>query len=260
MYATTSRRKSSEQAIHALHVPLEHTTARYRTVTPDFQFKTQFALLWRCPMTYAYWRKPDNGKSSNDKYAPSELFWEIGQSAKVVNGGIQWPMHMLHEFEYAAFTSLSILQPNGRELNELDSTRLVSDAVSQIILKNGGNKPIQPRQVIDAVNRNAAKLFLQHSKRRLMVTSLSIRGFDGFPIDVLGTKVSAVDRQMFPFPDKLFESRSFVTPHLDDTKYQAIAIDTDQITIHQAFDVAMRSSTYCVELGHYLRRSVRFPQ
>ena len=155
------------------------------------------------------------------------------------DGSISWPMTNMLEMELAAESSITVLQPDGAELNEMDSNALVDDAIHQLIKLGGGHKPINPKKLLDLVNRNAKSFFELPTEERLLVTSVSVEKCDAFPIDVFGTQVNSADRHKFPFPAPLLARTSFVSPHVKSTKYAVVSINTREITLHQAFDRGM---------------------
>ncbi len=193
-------------------------------------------------MKYAYWRRPDTRphKADDDSHAPTALLEEIGMKATVhPDGSISWPMTNMLEMELAAESSITVLQPDGAELNEMDSNALVDEAIHQLIRLGGGHKPINPKKLLDLVNRNAKSFFNRPMEERLLVTSLSVEKCDAFPIEVFGSQINAADRRKFPFPPPLLARPSFVSPHVKSTKYAVVSVNTKEITLHQAFDRGM---------------------
>ena len=188
---------------------------------------------------YAYWRRPDTTlhKADDERHAPTALLTEIGTNATVLpDGRISWPISNLYDMELAAKSSITVLQPDGAELNETDSGALVREAIHQLIRLDGGHKPVNPKKLLEFVNRNAKTFFARPTEERLLVTSLSVENCDVFPIDVFGSQVSVADRRHFPFPAPLLKTTSYVSPHVKSTKYAVVSVNTNEITLHQAVD------------------------
>ncbi len=162
---------------------------------------------------------------------------EIGTNSSVDgNSQISWQLPQLDQFKYATCTSICILPPDGRELNETDATSLILASIYELIRADGGGTPVLPRKLLDTVERNATTFFRQDRQSRLMVTSLSIQDYDGFPIRVLGSTITRADRSVFTFPRLLLESPSYVSSHIKDSRYDVICVETREATISQAFD------------------------
>lgn len=189
-------------------------------------------------MRHAYWRRPDSNihRPNDDKHAPTALLAEIGNAATLEDGGIRWAGSPLKDFECAAVSSLIVLESADQELNETDSARLIHKSLHEVIRKSGGNTPVKAKELLDTLNRNARTFFRQQTQKRRLIVSLSVKWNDELCVNVFGSTVRTVHRRDFPFPEKLSLDASFVKPHVTSTKYATVAVDTEKISVNQAFD------------------------
>ncbi len=112
------------------------------------------------------------------------------------------------------------------------------------------------------MNQKAAEFFRGSTKPRFLVTSLSINDLPSSPIKLDGADVRFVDRSNFPFPANLLQHPGFLHNHITETKYKAISISTNQISVHQAFELGMNTLNYLRGVWNlqstYKRRSIDF--
>ena len=197
-------------------------------------------------MRHAFWRRPDGvlHKSDDDRYAPVALLQEIGLKATVKGDSISWPFTGLHDYQTAAYPSIGIISPDGSELNEADSVSLVSRAANGIIRQLGGGKPVLPKALLAKVNIEAASLFRQSTTKGILVTSVSVDNWPSIPINVVGCDILAADLANYPYPEPLVTQTSYVTPHITRTTYSTVAVQSEQITSHQAFDISMTALNF----------------
>jgi hypothetical protein len=197
-------------------------------------------------MSYAYWRQHDGSIYEKDdgKHAPTSLLAKIGTMAIVKDGSTGWPSFDFLEFRTTVYPSIAIKGPDKTELNDTDTFSIVSSAVDEEILRLGGGKPIEPAPLLKRINKKAAQFYLQPSKRRLLVTALSLKSVPALPIKLCGCEISEVDRSNFPYPEALAKPNFYLASHLKETKYKTISVTTDQATVHQAFDTGMAALNY----------------
>lgn len=135
---------------------------------------------------YAFWRMP-NGKpykKEDNKFAPTDLLAEHGKSASVVDGGIQWPITGPPRTELAVRSSIVVIDPDDRELNEDDSWVIVRTAIDKLIREKGGKTPIIPNELTKQADREAAIHFRKKPNNYVLVTSLSISEFPAKRISI----------------------------------------------------------------------------
>jgi hypothetical protein len=193
-------------------------------------------------MRHAYWRRPDGKihKADDDSYAPTALLRTMGMAATLnAQGNASWPMDKWMHNELAVCSSITLLQPDSTELNEADSNAIVEQAVIQVIKKDGGQKPINPKSLLRCVERIAKSHFAKPTNERLLVSSISVEKCDILPIDMFGSTLNIVERSNYPFPSALTQISSFVSSHVKRSTYTVISASTNEISWNQAFDRGM---------------------
>ena len=194
-------------------------------------------------MNYAHWRKQDGSAAKHDDstYAPTALLERFGSIAKVTGTGISWPGFGFRKVGAAIYSSVVIVDSQGKQLNEADSINLVDKSVNELIRESGGGKPIPPSDLLKRVNKKAGDFFRKGvPTKRTLVTSLSIeKGCLPVPITVEGYVIASAERKDFPYPEPLEKYPSYVSKHLKDSKYLTIKIEILQATHHQAFDAGI---------------------
>lgn len=184
-------------------------------------------------MQYAHWRGPNT--QSSGKGAPTALLSLLGEKATVNGVSISWPLQF-EKFVQGIDACVVIMQPDGDELNQYDTRSMISQALDLSILDSGGGKPISPQKFLHRINVACAQFFGSTTRPRNFVTGLSINAMPR-SATVLGNAVDATSRSVFPFPEILKVEESFLKPHVLDTKYQAIVIKTDCISVSQAMEL-----------------------
>lgn len=192
-------------------------------------------------MNHAYWRRPDGRahREDNEKYAPSSLLAAFGKNATVRGQQISWTWQGHRENEIAIGSSVIILDPDGRELNEDDSVGIVHNSLNEVIRGMGGGKPVLPKRLLSCINKNTAEFFRTPKTKRTLVTSLSIDDLPSEFIEIEEFRITRCSRRTHPYPDAVLENQSFVSTHVEGTRYCCVAVETNVGTISQAFDTAI---------------------
>lgn len=202
---------------------------------------------------YAYWRKPDGApyRRDDEQHAPATLLEEIGRSATVKDdGGVAMPAFSFgHINPYAPiFSRISIVDPDGSELNTDDTSGLISKALDAVIKKQGGGQPIRPSDLLKIVNKEAGDHFRRKIDDYVLITSLSVKELPFSRLCIGDCTISGcrMSRHKFPLPQVL------TTPVLDsrlekrvrNIKYYPIKVATSGRTIHEAVDKALGAVSY----------------
>ena len=161
---------------------------------------------WAVPVNRcAYYRAPDGRphRETDSKYAPVHLLAEIGKASSVnAAGTVSWSGFAPLEHDAPLRSAIVVLSPDGRELNDTDTSRFLNKALSALARDSPG-KPILPQPLIQKIDRLAAEFYRLPPQPRLLVTSLSISSLPAKRMAVDNCVVAALKARgrRYPFPD-----------------------------------------------------------
>lgn len=188
---------------------------------------------------YVFWRRPDGkpDKGVDSKHAPCAVLSQLGKSAFInQDGRVSWDFFTF-ELDTAIDSTLAVIGPDGRELNDVDASAIRHKAIGSVIKHIGGRKPIAPSDLIKEADRAAATYFRQKTTPYLLVTALSTKSFPVRRILVNGHEVRPLRARgsRYPFPKHLlrFASGGFAE-HIRSTCYQTVLVTTSGRTINEA--------------------------
>lgn len=191
---------------------------------------------------YVFWRTPHGTpyRKSDGKHAPDQVLAEIGKAVTVdQEGQVSWQGLWLLKYETAIRAIAMIVGPDGRELNEIDTWRIVRSAMMEVIRRQGGGKPVRSIDLIREADSIAADHFRSPLTDYALVSSLSIKSFPRKSIRVRGLQISplkAGGRRYRP-PERIRFDPRFQC----DTGYQRVRVKTSGRTIHEAVANAMEA-------------------
>lgn len=191
---------------------------------------------------YVFWRNPKGqpDKRNDEKYAPTALLAEIGKCASVnSNGQISRPVSFLTIYGDSAVQSTAvIIDPDDKELNERDARLILAEAVASVLKRQGGGKPIPPRDVIAAADKLAARHFRKPLDKYVLLTSLSIRALPAKRLRILGCDISPLPKRSskYELPNalKIRMGHERFGAHLNSTSYLRITVRTSGRTPFEA--------------------------
>lgn len=217
---------------------------------------------------YVFWRKPTGEPhfGNDDKHAPVSLLAEIGKTMTVTPGGFSRPWVGPDEMEFAVKSMAVVIDPNGKELHEVQSSSIVYKGILEAIRQSGGGKPIKAGDVIAEANKLAAEYFRQPLVNYVLVSSLSVEGMPTGGIEIDGCEISRLEsRGKYPYPSTI-KRRTFghlyIAKHLESSEYQLVTVTTTGRTISEATEKALGAlhllRGYWTLFGTYGRWTVRF--
>ena len=196
---------------------------------------------------YVYFRAP-NGTlhlGIDGKYAPFHVLAEIGKTAILnAEGNVSWQGFSLQRLEVSLKGCIAVRGPDGDELNETDTWRIMWQALVAVI-KNAPGKPVIPKVLLTKADKLAAEFFRKPSLNYTLVTSLSITDLPAKAIRARKCIVSSLKARdkTFPLPTLLtrFQNASVFSRHINSSEYRLVKIATTGQSKYQAVDNAMKS-------------------
>jgi hypothetical protein len=193
---------------------------------------------------YVFWRKPDGRPcTSNDgRHAPTYLLSRYGELSSVNSAkGISWPSTTeLHRIELAIRSSVVIIEPDGRELNQTTSWSLVKNALNSVILRSGGSKPLLQNEIVSEASKVAAAFFRRPLSDYYLLSSLSIDRFPARSIrvdDCVVTKGPQTKQRQIPDSLKgTIRFHGWISEAIDSPLYTLIKVATRARDVHEALD------------------------
>lgn len=194
---------------------------------------------------YVFWRMP-NGKpyrKEDSRFAPTELLAEHGKSASVVEKTITYPLRGFPREELAIRSSVVVIGPDDRELNEGDSWAIVQKAIINTIRESGGNVPIEPTGLLKKADKEAQAFFRTSPRDYVLVSSLSIHGFPATKIRIGDNEITSMKERgrRFLYPKALTKSsrQARLQEHTESTDYLPIKVKTSGRSHQEATDRAL---------------------
>jgi len=192
---------------------------------------------------YVFWRMP-NGKphrEQNDKYAPCKVLDAIGTPANTSGGGIQWPGFATQRFQVVLRSAVIVLDPDGDEINETDAWTIVWSAVTALLKKEGGGKPIQASKLLQEADRKAAEFFRKPENVYVMVTTLSVKDLPALRVDVRGSIISGLRSRgkRYPYPEVVSNAYPRIAEKAAKYKGKCVKITTKGRTMFEAANNSM---------------------
>jgi hypothetical protein len=157
---------------------------------------------------------------------------------------VSWPFPPFHfSDELAVRTAAIVLAPSGDELNDVDASSIVWEAIKSEIRKAGGRKPLSPHAVLAAADRLAASHFRKPAVDYVLLTTLSVQQLPTRRVQVDHCTITALlkrgGRYLLPDALKVGPDHSPTAKHLTSTKYRTIKIRTTGRSVFEATDRAL---------------------
>lgn len=216
---------------------------------------------------YFCWLSPD-GKPciKEDKFAPVALLTKYGESAKLAdNGGLTFSGLGFEQLETAIIACSVIITPEETELNEDDSSAIITKALRESCKELKGGKAIPANIFRKYADNLAADFFRKSAKEYYLVCSISVKELPASPISICGCTISRLaDRKSIPIPKPILDSSptSLIRTHIETTHYKWIKIETSGRSIYEAAERALQSVSQLIGLWTlittYGRFSIRF--
>jgi hypothetical protein len=188
-------------------------------------------------------RHKRNDAIDDGKGAPTALLAMIGETARVNPGNnVEWPFPDIKQNELAVRAAIAVLDPDKNELNETDAWSIASQAMKEVILSDGGGKPIKPGAFLKSADKIAAAHFRKSSTDYILLTSLSVESLPCKTMTIGGCKVSTIARRSkFKEPEAI-KKRShdpLIVAHQKHSKYLPVKVHTSGRTAFEATDRAL---------------------
>lgn len=141
---------------------------------------------------------------------------------------------------------MAITVTDGRdvEINPVDSWLIARDAMLAECHRVGGGNPLLPEPFIKKADELAEAYFKKPEDKFVLVASLSVNPFPAKSVLIGSCRLRPLsDRASYPLPASLKQlpAQSPLRAHLDNTKYQWIAIHTLGRSVHDAVQRATAS-------------------
>lgn len=197
---------------------------------------------------YVFWRGPDGRphRADTNKFAPTALLRELGENAEVGNNGeIQYRGFSPHVHEAAISWLTVVIQPNGEELAEEDTSRIIHSAILKVLRAKGGRVALKSEDVLKEADRLAANHFRLPSLDFVLSTSLSVRKLPIAKIIINGCVIrpasgrSKHGNRLFAM-DKL-NHVAFLRSHVESSQYQWVSVKATGRCIHEASNSALNA-------------------
>lgn len=131
---------------------------------------------------------------------------------------------------------------DDKELNPVDSERILSQAIIAQILKNGQGKPILPDDLLCKADYHAAEFSRETLRDFVLVSSLSVMSLPAPTIRSGKCDISSIpNRNAFSLPESLgFQAKNTpLATHLANSKYQHLRVDTKGRSAYEAVQLAL---------------------
>lgn len=189
---------------------------------------------------YAYFRTPEGRpyRGKDAKHAPNHILSEIGLTAIRKDDGVCWPGFNVHRYETALKASMTVIDPDGKEINETDAGAIIWRALSAIV-KTSPATPIAPASLLDACDGLAAEFLRKPTSDYIAVTTLSIGDVPSREILVGERSISVLsERGKFAIPDVAI--RHFHDcGEIESKKYTIISVPARGRSVSEAIDDAL---------------------
>jgi hypothetical protein len=194
---------------------------------------------------YVFFRTPEGrrDRSPEMRSAPVELLSHMGKSAQLAAGGaVSWPFAAYHEYEVPIRCRMGIADPDGGELNDTDTSRIVLGAIRTLVSKTPG-KPVLPSALLREAEKEALGFFRRPFTQYAMVTTLSMKSLPCQRISDRGVIISSLKtRARYPLPEyaktAFPNTKSLGRPH---SEYLIIRASTRGRSIYEAATIALDS-------------------
>jgi hypothetical protein len=192
---------------------------------------------------YVFWRnskgKPCTNEHENEKHAPKQLLKQYGEEcSRGENGGLSWQQFPNKQLDVAIASTLIVLKPDGRELNEDDAREIAIHGGMESLRNRPSVTAVAPKDFLRYCNEEAAKRFRSESKPYIMLASLSIRDFPASVIRVGEHDISPVTNAsaMFPQPGCIPANSVYVRMRDDCERagYERLQVTTSGISRNDA--------------------------
>lgn len=189
---------------------------------------------------YTFFRTHDGkaDRSPDGKCAPVYLLAEIGKSARLTETrAVSWPGATFIRYEVPIRLRVGIMTPEGAELNDTDTWRIVWSAIKELSRKAPG-KPILPSDLLKEADGGAAAFFRKPSTTYVMVSSLSIKSFPAQRIRLGNCIISPLKERGTRYPIPSFAT--IALPNLSDQS-SLVRVSTSGRSIYEAATSALDS-------------------
>ncbi|MCX7429335.1 MAG: hypothetical protein NTW96_27390 [Planctomycetia bacterium] len=188
---------------------------------------------------------------------------KLGELASVESGKPSYRApHFPQRYHLVLRSAATILDEDGKELNETDTWSIVINAVHSAIVESGGRKPIDPQRFAHFANAIAAEYFRQPVRDFICVTTLSIKDLPVESIDITDCVVQKLSsrREEFRFPkvSNDFTADERFRKHHESTQYLRVVIEAKGHTAYEAINKALDALnllrglwTLCERLGRW---------
>lgn len=203
---------------------------------------------------YVYWQSPD-GSGDLGRHAPNALLAEIGKNCSINSDGhATWRNFQYANYSNAAYRSLVIKTPDGKDLNSNDTYELAFKSANELLIEMGGGKPIIAEELRLRINKKAGEFFNKRSDEYTFVSSLSISGYRNFPIIINNCVLNSANRRDFPYPVAAtkYAHRSFLQNHMENSKYQILHSKIISFSVNEGFDTFVQSLSYLAGLWNFI--------
>jgi len=193
---------------------------------------------------HVFWRDAAGNADKDQKWAPQQILSQIGQTAEVNDEGrVQWKgLFGLQPYDTTVRNKVVVLDGDGKELSGPDAWGIVCKAMSSVIKKDGGGKPIGLGRFISKGDELARKFLAQPVSKFHLVSSVSVKSFPFKQASSDGCRIRPLrDRKRYPLPSvtNFVDSRSPIGQHLARTRYRLVRVSVSGRTIHEASDAAL---------------------
>lgn len=204
------------------------------------------------PKRYAFYRQPETGRpyrSQNDvdvaKHAPTEVLAQYGKaSCRGAEGNVGWSNLVPMQFEPVLRAAIVVIDPDGKELSEIDAWNLVHAGLTEMAQAAPGQS-ISPVKLLRSVDRLAGAYFHEACKPYVLITSLSVKSFPTEKILLRNCEIFSEPnpRAKYPLPSILASAcGKDLHDHaelMSNSKYLPMAITLEARTVHSAVEKAL---------------------
>jgi hypothetical protein len=174
----------------------------------------------------------------DNKHAPVALLDELGKSAKLNEGSIQWPGFFIKRLETGLQATSVVIGPDDEELNATDSWKIVWEAVRGVLRSTGGGCPVPPIDVLREADILAATFFRKVPQRYVLVSGLSVASLPGKTIRIGDSTLRPLSpgSRRYRKPPMLEEHKTY--SEVRPGTFKRVAVATSGRSVHEAVNRA----------------------
>lgn len=191
-------------------------------------------------MQHVHWRGADGKPQRGQPRPPTSLLNDWAQSKhRDKQDGLGW-LYRISKLEAAMRPLFLITGPDGQEMNERTSWRLMKTAIDRVTTKLKVGKSVNPSDLLGLVEAEAADYFAQPLAAYELVTSLAVKGFPPDRVSVNGCVIeSLVERGVAYSCPESIRAMPAHAKHVASSEYRLVRVQTRGRCPDEAVDRAL---------------------